>query len=82
MAQLIDDEKGVTLFGIGTMDKSLKEGKLGRKSKEAAQQLGKLIAGAAKKQKIETVVFDRKHYKYHGVIAALADAAREAGLKF
>lgn len=82
LAQIIDDEKSITLFGIGTMAKPLKKGKSGQKSKEAAQQLGKILAEEAKKRKIETVVFDRGHYKYHGVIAALADAAREAGLKF
>lgn len=82
LAQLIDDEKGATLFGISTMSNQLKKAKFSRKSREAAQQLGKILAAEAKKQKVETVVFDRSHYKYHGVIAALADAAREAGLKF
>ena len=82
LAQIIDDEKSITLFGVGTMSKPLKKGKSSQKSKEAAQQLGKILAEEAKKRKIETVVFDRGHYKYHGVIAALADAAREAGLKF
>lgn len=81
-AQLIDDENRVTLFGVGTMSKTLKDGKFNGKSREAAGHLGKLLAEAAKKQKIQAVVFDRSHYKYHGVIAALADAAREAGLKF
>jgi large subunit ribosomal protein L18 len=82
LAQIIDDENRVTLVGIGTMSKTLKNTKHNRKSKEAAQQLGKILADEAKKKQIETVVFDRSHYKYHGVIAALADAAREAGLKF
>lgn len=81
-AQLIDDEKQVTLLGVGTMSKPLKQGKYGAKSKEAAQQLGKILAEEAKKRKIDTIVFDRSHYKYHGIIAALADAVREAGLKF
>lgn len=80
LAQLIDDDKGITLVGISTMSEQLK--KASRKSKEAAEQLGKILAIAAKKQKIESVIFDRSHYKYHGVIAALANAAREAGLKF
>jgi large subunit ribosomal protein L18 len=82
LAQLIDDEKGMTLFGIGTMSNQFKKAKFNRKSKEAAQELGKVLAQEAKKQKIEAAVFDRSHYKYHGVVAALADAAREAGLKF
>lgn len=82
-AQIIDDENRVTLVGIGTMSKEMKKGKKSSgKSKEVAQQLGKILADQAKMKKIENVVFDRGHYKYHGVIAALADAAREAGLKF
>lgn len=79
-AQLIDDEKGVTLVGIGTMSRELEKNTY--KPKEAAEQLGKILAMAAKKKKIDTVIFDRSHYKYHGVVAALANAAREAGLKF
>lgn len=82
LAQIIDDETGVTLVGIGTMSKTLKNTAHNRKGREAAQQIGKILADEAKKKKIESVVFDRGHYKYHGVIAALADAAREAGLKF
>ncbi len=81
LAQLIDDEKGATLFGIGTMSGQLKKS-FNRKSKEAAQQIGKILAEEAKKREIQSVVFDRSHYKYHGVVAALANAAREAGLKF
>jgi large subunit ribosomal protein L18 len=79
LAQVIDDENQKTLFGIGTMSKKLKA-PYNRKSKEAAQHLGKLIAEEAKKQQITAMVFDRRHYKYHGVIAALADAVRQAGL--
>lgn len=81
-AQLIDDEKRVTLFGVGTMCDALKGEKLGRKSKDSAKQIGKLIAEAARKHNVNAVVFDRGEYKYHGVIAVLADAAREAGLNF
>lgn len=79
LAQIIDDENNTTLFGIGTLSKEI-EGK--KKSKEAAREIGKRIAQEAKKKKIEEVVFDRGHYKYHGVIAELAGAAREEGLKF
>ena len=77
-AQLIDDEGKVTLFGIGTMSKDVK----GTKSKETAKEIGKRIAQEAKKKNIQTIVFDRGQYKYHGVIAELANAAREEGLKF
>ena len=81
-AQLIDDETSQTLFGIGTMSKELKGSQFNKKSKEAAIEIGKRIAAEAKKQKIETVVFDRGAYKYHGIIAELANAARAEGLKF
>ncbi|HSX03105.1 MAG TPA: 50S ribosomal protein L18 [Rhabdochlamydiaceae bacterium] len=81
-AQLIDDEKGVTLLHFGTMSKELKSKKLGKKSKEAAKEIGKLIGEKAKEKQVEKVVFDRGYYRYHGLIAALADSAREAGLKF
>lgn len=80
-AQLIDDENMVTLFGIGTTSKELK-GDLSKKSKASAKEIGKRIATEAKKQSIEAVVFDRGFYKYHGIIAELANAAREEGLKF
>lgn len=78
-AQIIDDENHATLFGIGTMSKEFAGAK---KSKEAAREIGKRIAAEAKKKNIETVIFDRGHYKYHGIIAELANAAREEGLKF
>ena len=80
--QLIDDENSVTVLGIGTMSKELKGTDFTKKSKEAAREIGKRIAAEAKKKEIERVVFDRGHYKYHGVIAELANAAREEGLKF
>ena len=79
LAQLIDDEAKVTLFGVGTMSKQLSAEK---KSKDAAGTIGKLIAEHAKKNNIERVVFDRGQYKYHGLIGHLADAAREGGLQF
>lgn len=77
-AQLIDDVTGKTLVGLGTMSKEVTD----KKSKSAAKTLGTMIAEKAKKAKVETCVFDRGRYKYHGLIAELADAAREAGLKF
>lgn len=81
-AQIIDDETRITLFGIGTLSKEFKGTEFAKKSRNAAREIGKRIAAEAKKKKIECVVFDRGQYKYHGVIAELADAAREAGLKF
>lgn len=82
LAQVIDDEARVTLFGIGTLSKEFQGTPFAKKSKSAAREIGKRIAAEAKKKQIEHVVFDRGFYKYHGVIAELADAAREAGLKF
>ncbi len=77
-AQLIDDEKGRTLFSAS--DVELKGEK---KSKtEKAYQVGKLIAKKSLEKKIEKVVFDRAGYKYHGRVKALAKGAREGGLKF
>lgn len=81
-AQIIDDENRVTLFGVGTLSKEFKGTEFAKKSKSAAREIGKRIAAEAKKKKIEHVIFDRGHYKYHGIIAELADAARGAGLKF
>lgn len=80
--QLIDDEKAVTLASVSTMTKEMQDAKLGRKSKEAARKLGADIAELAKKQKIQAVVFDRGANKYHGLLAELANAARESGLQF
>ena len=78
-AQLIDDENSVTLAGVGTLSKSI-EVKV--KSKEAAREIGKKIAELAKQYNVNSVVFDRGRFKYHGVIAELANSAREAGLQF
>ena len=70
-AQLIDDEKGVTLASASTTEKVMREQKLTANIK-SAQVIGKM----------KKVVFDRGGFKYHGVVKALADAAREAGLEF
>jgi len=80
-AQLIDDEKGVTLAGIGTLSK-VNQKDLGKKSKAAAKAIGKQIAELALRLNIQAVLFDRGRYKYHGHIAELATGAREAGLQF
>ena len=81
-AQLIDDVKGITLAGVGTQSKENQNTEFSRKSKQAARHIGKRIAELAKKHNVESVIFDRGRYKYHGVIAELATAAREAGLQF
>ncbi|MBI2743891.1 MAG: 50S ribosomal protein L18 [Chlamydiales bacterium] len=82
-AQIIDDETGVTLAGIGTMSKEFKQkGKQVRKSKTTAKEVGTRIAKLAKEKNIDRVVFDRGRFKFHGLIAELANAAREAGLQF
>ena len=79
-AQIIDDVKGVTLVSASSNDKELK---LANGSNvEAAKQVGALIAKRALEQSITAVVFDRGGYLYHGRVQALADGAREAGLKF
>jgi large subunit ribosomal protein L18 len=79
-AQIIDDENGVTLCSASSIDKELKLTNGG--NIEAATKVGELIAKRAKKAKIETVIFDRGGYLYHGRVKALAEAARENGLKF
>ncbi len=78
-AQLIDDEKQATICSASTLDKEVKTK---ASNIEAATEVGKLIAKRAKEAKINTVVFDRNGYLYHGKVKALADAAREAGLEF
>ena len=77
--QLIDDVAGNTLAQASTLDKEVKTK---HSNKEAAKEVGALIAKRAKEKKIETVVFDRSGYIYHGVIKELAESAREGGLKF
>ena len=76
-AQVIDDVKGVTLASSSTLELKIKKGG----NIEAAEKVGKDIAEKCKKAKIKKVVFDRGGYLYHGRVAALADAAREAGLE-
>jgi large subunit ribosomal protein L18 len=78
-AQLVDDVTGRTLAAASTLKMDIKGGS---KNIEAAKKVGSAIAQAAQKHKIENVVFDRSGYIYHGRVKALAEAAREAGLKF
>jgi large subunit ribosomal protein L18 len=80
-AQLIDDETGMTLVAASTLMKKFR-GKVTGNNKAAAQLIGKELAQRAKEKQIDTVVFDRGFHKYHGVIAELANAAREGGLQF
>jgi large subunit ribosomal protein L18 len=79
-AQVIDDTQGRTLVSASTMEADLRAA-TGDKS-EKAKQVGGLIAERAKAAGIQSVVFDRAGYKYHGRVAALADGAREGGLGF
>ena len=77
--QVIDDVKGVTLAQASTLDKEVKTK---HSNKEAAKEVGALIAKRAIEKNIKEVVFDRGGYIYHGVVKELADAAREGGLEF
>lgn len=78
-AQMIDDQRGKTL--VSASDKELKNTK-NLKKVERAKEVGKLIAKKAVEKKIESAVFDRGGYKYHGRVKALAEGAREGGLNF
>ncbi len=78
-AQIIDDVNGVTLVSANTLEKGF-EGAAG--NAEAAKKVGTVLAERAKAKGIEEVVFDRGGYVYHGRVAALAEGAREGGLKF
>lgn len=78
--QLIDDVKGVTLASASTLEKEL--GFVGKNNVEAATKVGATIAERAKKAGVEVCYFDRGGFLFHGKIKALADAAREGGLKF
>lgn len=78
-AQIIDDVAGNTLVAASTLDKEVKTKK---SNVEAAKEVGALIAKKAAAKNIKTVVYDRGGYIYHGVVKALAEAAREGGLEF
>ena len=81
-AQIIDDVAGKTLVSASTLDKEVKASIESGSNKDAAAAVGKKIAERALAANIEEVVFDRGGYIFHGRVAALAEAAREAGLKF
>lgn len=81
-AQVIDDQAGHTLVSASTLDKVLAPALVGKTKKEQAAIIGKIVAERALTAGITQVVFDRGGYLYHGRIKALADGAREGGLKF
>lgn len=80
--QLIDDTEGRTLAAASSVEKAMREALKTGADVEAAHQVGKALAERAKAAGIETVVFDRGGYRYHGRVKALADGAREGGLTF
>ncbi|MEJ2542125.1 MAG: 50S ribosomal protein L18 [Gemmatimonadota bacterium] len=82
--QLVDDETGRTLMGLSTLSKALKgfEAEGDHRRQEQAFAAGKALAEQAREQGIESVVFDRGGYRYHGRVKAFADGAREGGLEF
>ena len=81
-AQVIDDDRGVTVASASSIEKATREGFKTGASVDAAKAVGKLIAERAKEKGVKDVVFDRGGYLYHGRVKALADAARESGLNF
>ena len=79
-AQVIDDRAGRTLVAASTLERELQSG--GTANKDAARRVGQLVAQRARDAGVERVVFDRGGFLYHGRVAAVAEAAREAGLEF
>lgn len=80
--QMIDDEAGTTLGATATFAKEFRDTEFSKKNKASARELGKKIAEIAQAKNIKTVIFDRGPFRYHGILAELANAAREAGLQF
>ena len=81
-AQIIDDSRGHTLFSASTLDPEIKSEAAGKANVDRAKLVGSLLASRVLSQGINYVVFDRGGYKYHGRVKALAEAARQTGLKF
>lgn len=81
-AQLIDDETGTTLGSCATFTEEFRATEFGKKNKASAKRLGEKIAEIAKAKHIKEVIFDRGPFKYHGILAELANAARAGGLQF
>ncbi|CDZ80477.1 hypothetical protein BN1013_00989 [Candidatus Rubidus massiliensis] len=80
--QLIDDENGVTLAATGTCSKEFRNTEFNQRNKASAKRLGEKIAQLAVEKNIKEIIFDRGRFKYHGILAELADAARAGGLQF
>lgn len=81
-AQLVDDDRGFTLAAAGSTEPEVRKNVAYGGNKSAAAVIGKLLGERAKAKGITSACFDRRGYRYHGRVAALADAAREAGLQF
>ena len=79
-AQVINDEKGITLVSVSSLEKLFKDKKISNKN--LAEEIGKEIAKRSLEKGVKTVAFDKGKYKYHGIIKILADSARKAGLDF
>ncbi len=79
---MIDDENGKTIASVSTLDKQFQNSDFAKKNKESGKKLGETIADQALKLNIKEVIFDRGFSKYHGILAELADAARQKGLIF
>ncbi len=80
--QIIDDTAGTTLLAVSTLDPELKQKVAATPKKDQAQLVGKALAERALQKGIDSVVFDRGGYRYHGRVKSLAEGAREGGLKF
>ena len=81
-AQVIDDINGTTIASASSQSEAVRTQTDGKKKVEVAELVGQLIAGACKEKNIESVIFDRNGFIYHGRVKAVADGAREAGLSF
>ncbi len=80
--QIVDDDRGATLVGASSLSAEVAPLRAGRKKLDLSREVGKLIAARARAKGIELVSFDRGGYLYHGRVKALAEGAREGGLKF
>ena len=81
-AQVVDDESGKVLAAASTLSPALRQAHAGQKKREAARQVGKLVAARALEVGVTKVVFDRNGFLYHGRVRELAEGAREGGLEF
>ncbi|MFP4562405.1 MAG: 50S ribosomal protein L18 [Spirochaetia bacterium] len=77
--QVIDDDEGKTLLSVSTRDKGVEDI---TNNVEGAGKLGEIVGSKMKESKIDTIVFDRNGYRYHGIVKAIADGARKSGIKF